>query len=35
MANRAHDTPFYELKRIHTGFGFNAVVVDDEQRRLP
>ncbi len=35
MANRPHDIPFYELKQIHTGFGFNAVVVDGEQRRLP
>ncbi|HWI97064.1 MAG TPA: glycosyltransferase family 39 protein [Solirubrobacterales bacterium] len=35
MANRPQDIPFYELKQIHTGFGFNAVVVDGEQRRLP
>ena len=28
MANRVHEIPFYALKRVHTGFGFNAVVVD-------
>ncbi len=28
MANRVHEIPFYVLKRVHTGFGFNAVVVD-------
>ncbi|HEU4737381.1 MAG TPA: glycosyltransferase family 39 protein [Solirubrobacterales bacterium] len=30
MANRIHEIPFYALKRIHTGFGFNAVVVDGQ-----
>jgi hypothetical protein len=30
MANRPHDIPFYELKQIHTGFGFNAVILDGE-----
>jgi mannosyltransferase len=28
MSARARDIPFYVLKRVHTGFGFNAVVVD-------
>lgn len=32
MASRAHDIPFYVLKRVHTGFGFNAVVVDGQPR---
>ncbi len=35
MANRPHDIPFHELKQIHTGFGFNAVVVDGDKRNLP
>jgi mannosyltransferase len=35
MARRAHDTPFYVLKHVHTGFGFNAVVVDGELRKSP
>jgi 4-amino-4-deoxy-L-arabinose transferase-like glycosyltransferase len=35
MANRIHETPFYVLKHVHTGFGFNAVVVDGPQSRLP
>lgn len=35
MASRIHDIPFYALKRVHTGFGFNAVVVDGQPRRLP
>ena len=28
VASRARETPFYVLKRIHTGFGDNAVVTD-------
>jgi 4-amino-4-deoxy-L-arabinose transferase-like glycosyltransferase len=35
MAKRIHEIPFYALKRVHTGFGFNAVVVDGQPRRLP
>jgi len=35
MANRTQEIPFYALKRVHTGFGFNAVVVDGGARRLP
>jgi mannosyltransferase len=35
MASRAHDIPFYVLKRVHTGFGFNAVVVDGQARKQP
>lgn len=33
MAHRIHEIPFYALKRIHTGFGFNAVVVDGQPSR--
>ncbi len=33
MANRTHKIPFYVLKRVHTGFGFNAVVVDGGARK--
>ena len=32
MANRTQKIPFYVLKRVHTGFGFNAVVVDGGAR---
>jgi 4-amino-4-deoxy-L-arabinose transferase-like glycosyltransferase len=35
MASRVHDIPFYVLKRVHTGFGFNAVVVDGAPPRRP
>jgi 4-amino-4-deoxy-L-arabinose transferase-like glycosyltransferase len=35
MAHRIHEIPFYALKRIHTGFGFNAVVVDGQASRRP
>jgi 4-amino-4-deoxy-L-arabinose transferase-like glycosyltransferase len=34
-AARARDLPFYVLKRIHTGFGFNAVVLDGEGTAVP
>ncbi len=33
MANRTQEIPFYMLKRVHTGFGFNAVVVDGGARK--
>jgi 4-amino-4-deoxy-L-arabinose transferase-like glycosyltransferase len=34
-AAHARDVPFYVLKRIHTGFGFNAVVLDGEGAAVP
>jgi hypothetical protein len=33
MAHRTREIPFYVLKRVHTGFGFNAVVVDGGARK--
>jgi mannosyltransferase len=35
IAPRTREVPFYVLKKIHTGFGFNAVVVDDEPQGRP
>lgn len=32
-SNRLREIPFYMLKRVHTGFGFNAVVVDGQMGR--
>jgi mannosyltransferase len=33
MSARTREIPFYLLKRVHTGFGFNAVVVDGQPGR--
>ena len=35
IAFRTREIPFHVLKQIHTGFGFNAVVVDDEPQGRP
>ncbi len=32
MSSRIRQIPFYVLHKVHTGFGFNAVVVDGELR---
>lgn len=35
MSARTREIPFYLLKRVHTGFGFNAVVVDGQPGAQP
>jgi mannosyltransferase len=35
MSARTREIPFYVLKRVHTGFGFNAVVVDGQPGAQP
>jgi mannosyltransferase len=35
MSNRVREIPFYVLHQVHTGFGFNAVVVDGQPPKRP